>query len=826
MRFLMQVGSFLEIRMGSSAFLLLNIILILLVGPVQMLMALLLQGIGLAVASAWLVSYASFWNGVGFSAVLFGYEVILVHFMESRAMVNWYCWRVQLWVTPFLSLIFLTVIFRASFMGHLSGILVGYMLMCDKLRWLHRPATRLDAALSNGCLSGLYRHPKFQLCPEFAWDLDRPVDVLRTAARWLFRFTNCCSCCWRRREGREHASGAGRILGDAAPPASSSSPPAVDERPLTQNARQDIEMGGSGSSSRECKGSIPFSGRGIRLGWGETELALSSASTSSSPGPSAPPLPPTSTPGSLQSQSNSMTNEPETNGLGDRNEGGGSPTLFGPDVDRPTVGLPAVGQTGVSVVGEITAKFSHPSLPKKVFPHRLTVTEDSGYEAVLGQDFLKLLDPVVQYHYREDRLDVADLPSFEVWYEDGRKPMHVSAFTRTKVPKRARALVRVQVEGMEGEETVILRRNYPRGFPGLAIPDQVVDVKAGVATVEVINIATNLIRLGPNSLLTFAEPFSRVSSVTAVTANAPASAYTQQPPIPKKEDSPVPALPSQKLPPVDFSHLSRELRERYERVLQEYSDLWSRSRFDIGELRVDGKPFEVTIPTGDSPPIRWNQDRIPYHQREHVKKELQKMEEGGVIRPSTSPWAAPVVLIKKPDGTTRFCLDFCKLNQATKRDLFPLPQIQETLDRLTGAKVFSALDYTSGFQQLHMHPDHAEKTAFVTPFGLYEFTKMPFGLVNAPSVFQRAMNLVLAGLSRDLALVYIDDIIVFSQSHDEHIQDLREVLGLVRKANLKLKLEKAQIAMTEVEYLGYTVSEKRVRPSRKNIQKILQWEPP
>uniref|UniRef100_A0A0G4GXI0 Reverse transcriptase domain-containing protein n=1 Tax=Chromera velia CCMP2878 TaxID=1169474 RepID=A0A0G4GXI0_9ALVE len=405
------------------------------------------------------------------------------------------------------------------------------------------------------------------------------------------------------------------------------------------------------------------------------------------------------------------------------------------DVDRPTVGLSAVGQTGVSVVGEITAKFSYPSLPKKAFPHRLTVTEDSGYEAVLGQDFLKLLDPVVQYHYHEDRLDVADLPSFKVWYEDGRKPMRVSAFTRTKVPKRARALVRVQVEGTEGEETVILRKNYPKGFPGLAIPNQVVDVKAGVAIVEVMNIATNLICLGPNSSLTFAEPFSRVSSVAAVTANAPASAYTQQPPIPKKEDSLVPPPPAQKLPPMDLSHLSCELRERYEGVLQEYSDLWSRSRFDIGELRVDGKPFEVTIPTGDSPPIRWNQDRIPYHQREHVKEELEEMEEGGVIRPSTSPWAAPVVLIKKPDGMTRFCLDFRKLNQSTKRDLFPLPRIQETLDRLAGAKVFSALDYTSGFQQLCIHPNHAEKTAFVTPFGLYKFTKMPFGLVNAPSVF-------------------------------------------------------------------------------------------
>jgi len=205
---------------------------------------------------------------------------------------------------------------------------------------------------------------------------------------------------------------------------------------------------------------------------------------------------------------------------------------------------------------------------------------------------------------------------------------------------------------------------------------------------------------------------------------------------------------------------------------------------------------------------------------------IADMEKQGVICPSSSPWASPVVLVPKKNGQLRFCIDYRRLNAITKKDIYPLPRIDDTLDQLGKAKYFTSLDLASGYWQVTLDERSRQKSAFTTHCGLYEFVRMPFGLCNAPATFQRLMQVVLAGLDWKSCFVYLDDILIASQTFEEHLKHLREVFCRLRKAMLRLKPKKCHILRTEVQYLGHVVSAEGIRPDPAKVEKVMSYTVP
>ena len=191
-----------------------------------------------------------------------------------------------------------------------------------------------------------------------------------------------------------------------------------------------------------------------------------------------------------------------------------------------------------------------------------------------------------------------------------------------------------------------------------------------------------------------------------------------------------------------------------------------------------------------------------------------------------SPWSSPIVLVPKKDGTIRFCVDYRKLNFVTKKDSYALPRIDEALALLNGNLYFSSLDCNAGYFQIPMDPSSKEKTAFITDQGLFQFNVMSFGLTNAPATYQRYMDAVLAGLKWNTLLVYIDDILVFSPTFEDHVRDVKNVLDRLLDANITLKPSKCNVFQRELLYLGHLVSADGIRPDPKKVQAIIEMPEP
>ena len=258
-------------------------------------------------------------------------------------------------------------------------------------------------------------------------------------------------------------------------------------------------------------------------------------------------------------------------------------------------------------------------------------------------------------------------------------------------------------------------------------------------------------------------------------------------------------------------------------IVHRYSFLFAMDSLDLG--RTDLVQHHITLT--DYTPIKDRYRRIPPHQYDEVRKHLKEMMEIGAIRRSNSPRASPVVLVRKKDGALRFCIDLRRLNARTVKDAYSLPRIEDALDSLNGACLFTSLDLKSGYWQVELDPESVPLTAFtVGPLGFFECTRMPFGLTNAPATFQRLMESCLGELHLDWCIIYLDDIIIFSKTPEEHLTRLEAVFERLAAAGLKLKPSKCELFQTSLKYLGHIVSEKGIATDPTKIEAIRNWPVP
>lgn len=268
-------------------------------------------------------------------------------------------------------------------------------------------------------------------------------------------------------------------------------------------------------------------------------------------------------------------------------------------------------------------------------------------------------------------------------------------------------------------------------------------------------------------------------------------------------------------------HMNNEEKHHLKLLLESYSDLF---HIEGNNLTFTNK-IKHHIRTRDEEPAYTKSYRYPEIHREEIRKQIDAMLNQGIIRHSYSPWNSPIWIVpKKKDASGkqkwRVVVDYRKLNEKTIDDRYPLPNISDLLDKLGRCQYFTTLDLASGFHQIEIDEESIEKTAFSTEFGHHEFLRMPFGLKNAPATFQRVMDQILRGLVNKTCLVYLDDIIIFSTSLQEHISNIKEIFNRLRDAGLKIQLDKSEFIKREVAYLGHIVTPEGVKPNPGKIKAI------
>lgn len=492
-------------------------------------------------------------------------------------------------------------------------------------------------------------------------------------------------------------------------------------------------------------------------------------------------------------------------------DSGSSVTIITEKVYQGLVGAPVLRSCNLRLTtasGNNLKVLGKTDLVFKIGQHRFeqetVVAGIDGHEGIIGIDFLTGHNGELNF---------------------GTRTLKLRGHT-VKISSR----VHTQCARIRCRETVTIPQNSGMHFPGyvcgnmdegigMVEPDKFISnknlllaktviapKKDGSVTLSILNLTPQPIKILQNTFIGSVEKIETVIGLEGEKA---------------KVDIEIPPHLQEVLDRVS-DRLTQEERGEVETLLKNYQDVFAGPGDKLGQTKV----AEHYIDTGDSRPIKLPPRRLSPAQKEVVEAEVEKMLENDIIEPSTSPWAAPVVLVKKKDGTVRFCIDYRRLNTVTRKDAYPLPLIEDALDTLYGAKWFSTLDLASGYWQCSMNEADKPKTAFATHQGLYQFRVMPFGLCNAPATFSRMMQLVLGGFQWTKCLCYLDDVIVFGTTFQTALANLQEIFECLRQANLTLKTKKCTLFQTEVEYLGHIVSEAGISCNPEKLKAVAEWPQP
>lgn len=447
-----------------------------------------------------------------------------------------------------------------------------------------------------------------------------------------------------------------------------------------------------------------------------------------------------------------------------------------------------------------------------VYTIEFLVLPSCSHDVILGWDFLSRHRAVIDCARAEVALSVVNttLPAASP------APLKIIVAADTDLPPSTSTPVALLCPSAPDASVLFTPSSVFLHRKSLPLPFAVLDVAAGTTIMLVDNPFQYPLTLLRDECLGCVEPID-MSECLDVPGSSSGLSLDAMTPFPKSS-----RLATEVFDSCVDANLSLEHREQLLSLLDTF-----RSSFDCTEHAL-GRTNSVShhIDTGSHSPLRQRPYRVSAAERRIISDQVNDMLERGVVQPSQSPWSSPVVLVRKKDGSIRFCVDYRRLNKVTRKDVYPLPRIDDALDCLQGAEYFSSLDLRSGYWQVPMAECDRPKTAFVTPDGLYEFTVMPFGLCNAPATFERMMDNILRGLKWNICLCYLDDIVVFSSDFSTHLSRLHQVLTCLKNAGLQLNIKKCRFAARTLTILGHVVSKDGVLPDPAKLRAVADFPKP